>query len=121
MAQAKTEWRACLTTACKRRPPVSARPSLPLPGAPDAQRSASMERRRSASDRLEETTMWYRTVGCLVTLVLSLIVAPRTATAQKLMTLPRIGVRSAASPPPPSSPTIHAFRQGLRARGYVEG
>src|SRR5437870_13047650 len=80
-----------------------------------------MERRRSASDRLEETTMWYRTVGCLGTLILSLIVAPRTATAQKLMTLPRIGVLSPASPPPPSSPTIDTFRQGLRDLGYVEG
>src|SRR5215475_9245718 len=65
--------------------------------------------------------MWYRTVGCLVTLILSLLVAPRTATAQQSVTLPRIGVLSPASPPPPPSSTLDAFRQGLRDLGYVEG
>src|SRR5215831_14058179 len=80
-----------------------------------------MERRQLASDRLEETTMWYRTVGCLVTLILSLLVVPRTATAQQSVTLSRIGVLFPASPPPPPSSTIDAFRQGLRDLGYVEG
>ena len=36
------------TRACRRRPAASARASLPLPGAPEAWRSASMEKRRSA-------------------------------------------------------------------------
>src|SRR5262249_34629467 len=80
-----------------------------------------MESRRSASDRLEETTMWYRTVGGLVALILSLLVASRPVTAQQSVTLPRIGVLSPASPPPPPSSTMDAFRQGLRDLGYVEG
>src|SRR2546425_11857479 len=65
--------------------------------------------------------MWYRTVGCLVTLILSLLVAPHTATAQKSVTTPRIGVLSPASPPPAPTPFLDAFRQGLRDLGYVEG
>ena len=65
--------------------------------------------------------MWYKPVGCLVALILSLLVAPRTATAQQSVALPRIGVLSPASPPPPPSPTVDAFRQGLRDLGYVEG
>ena len=65
--------------------------------------------------------MGYTTVGCLVTLILSLLVAPCTATAQQSVTLPRIGVLSPGSPPPPPSPTLDAFRQSLRDLGYVEG
>src|SRR6266581_6697041 len=37
----KAESRLCLTKACRRRLPASARASLTLPAAPDAQRSAS--------------------------------------------------------------------------------
>jgi len=65
--------------------------------------------------------MWYKTVGGLVALILSLLVAPCPATAQQSVTLPRIGVLSPASPPPPPSSTMDAFRQGLRDLGYIEG
>src|SRR5439155_14372218 len=78
--------------ACRRRPPASARASLPLPGAPEAQRSASMERSRSALHRLEERTMWYSAVGVIVTLVLSLLAAPLTSQAQPAAHVPRLGL-----------------------------
>src|SRR6266581_3733594 len=77
------------TTACSRRPPAYA--ALRLPGAAEAQRSASMERRGSAYDRREERTMWYSAVGCLVTLTLSLLTTPLAAEAQPAAKVWRIG------------------------------
>ena len=35
--------------------------------------------------------MWYSTVGCIVTLSLSLLVVPFTPQAQWLTTIPRLG------------------------------
>src|SRR5262245_37399188 len=69
---------------------------------------------------IEETTMWYSAVGCLVTLTLNLLAAPLTVTAQRPTTIPRVGFIG------PSSATaaghfLDAFRQGLRDLGYVEG
>ena len=58
-------------------------------------------------------------LGCIVTLTLSLLVAPRTVTAQPRNTVPRIGILTPASEA--STPLWEAFRQGLRALGYVEG
>src|SRR2546428_532927 len=79
-----------------------------------------MERRRSAADRLEETTMRYRTVGCLVILTLSLLMAPLATQAQ-----PREKIQGFAvldpTPPERPSPCLLASQQGLRALGYVEG
>lgn len=65
--------------------------------------------------------MWCSAVWCIMMLTLSLLVAPRAAAAQKSVTIPRIGVLSPASPPPAPSPSLDAFRQGLRDLGYVEG
>ena len=64
--------------------------------------------------------MWCRTVGCLVTLILSLLTAPRTSQAQHATHVPRLGLLM------PGSATgyvsrLEAFRHGLRDLGYVEG
>src|SRR5712691_2161119 len=64
--------------------------------------------------------MWYSAVGFVVTLTLSLLVAPLTAEAQQATNVHRIGRLSAGSPTAPN-PNLEAFRQGLRELGYVEG
>src|SRR6266446_6196052 len=61
--------------------------------------------------------MWCSAVGCIVTLILSLLVAPLAAHAQPAGKMPRIGV---LAPGTPAGPWVDAFRQGLRALGYVE-
>ena len=61
--------------------------------------------------------MWCSAVGCIVTLVLSLLAAPLAATAQPVGKVWRLGVLG----PPPESPRWAPFRQGLRELGYVEG
>jgi ABC-type uncharacterized transport system substrate-binding protein len=63
--------------------------------------------------------MWCRTLGCIVTLTLSLLAAPLTVTAQPRSTVPRIGILTPATDA--SSPLWEAFRHGLRDLGYVEG
>jgi putative ABC transport system substrate-binding protein len=63
--------------------------------------------------------MWYRAVGCLVTLTLSLLAAPLAAEAQPPGKVTRIGCLSVTLVP--GSPQVEAFRQGLRELGYVEG
>ena len=63
--------------------------------------------------------MWYSAVGCIVTLTLSLLAAPHTATAQPQSTVPRIGILATAAEA--SNPLWEAFRHGLRDLGYVEG
>ncbi len=63
--------------------------------------------------------MWCSAVGCIVTLTLSLLAAPRTVTAQPRSTVPRIGILPPAAEA--STPLWEAFRQGLRDLGYVEG
>ena len=67
--------------------------------------------------------MWYSAVGFVVTLTLSLLVAPLTAAAQQPTKVYRIGRLSSGSSPLPHelNPNLEAFRQGLRALGYVEG
>jgi putative ABC transport system substrate-binding protein len=59
----------------------------------------------------------------MLLLPLSLLVAPRVAEAQQPTKVYRIGWLSADFPPPSSTSEIleAAFRQGLRALGYVEG
>jgi putative ABC transport system substrate-binding protein len=65
-----------------------------------------------------------RTIGLLVTLALALLVIPLMTDAQQPTKVYRIG-RLASGSPPEGSPfvqrTAEAFRQGLRALGYVEG
>jgi putative tryptophan/tyrosine transport system substrate-binding protein len=65
--------------------------------------------------------MWYRAVGCLVTLTLSLLVAPLVTAAQPVGKVYRIGWLSPGFPHPDRDPPVDAFRQGLRDLGYVEG
>jgi putative tryptophan/tyrosine transport system substrate-binding protein len=74
--------------------------------------------RRLAYDQREEMIMWWRTVGCIVMLTLSLLAAPLAATAQQMAPIPRIGILQTVSPPPANQ---EAFRHGLRDLGYVVG
>src|SRR2546428_9589552 len=66
--------------------------------------------------------MWRSTVGCIVTLVLSLLAAPHVADAQQRGKVPRVGwlvgraIAEAAAPG-----DSEAFLHGLRELGYVEG
>ena len=61
--------------------------------------------------------MWSSAIGCIVTLMLSLLVAPLAAEAQPGGKMPRLGVLTPGIPP---QPWVEAFRQGLRTLGYVE-
>jgi putative tryptophan/tyrosine transport system substrate-binding protein len=63
-------------------------------------------------------TMWYRTVGCIMILTLSLLAAPLAADAQPAGKVYRIGFLRAGHPP---TAWVEAFQQGLRERGYVNG
>src|SRR6266571_4139585 len=100
------------------QPPLCCAP-LRLPAAAEGWRSASTERRRVASDRLEETTMWYSAVGCIVTLILSLLVAPLAAEAQPPTHVHRIGVLTGITRE--RDRNVKAFLEGMRTLGYVEG
>src|SRR5438132_3119203 len=62
--------------------------------------------------------MWYSAVGSIVTLVLSLLIAPLTAAAQPPGKVDRIGFLSAD---PPLASRWDALLDGLRERGYSEG
>jgi putative ABC transport system substrate-binding protein len=62
--------------------------------------------------------MPHTTVGLLVTLILSLFMAPLTAKAQTPAPIPRIGIIGGE---PEDSPAWEALRDGLRDLGYVEG
>jgi hypothetical protein len=66
--------------------------------------------------------MWLRTVGYIVTLILSVLALPLAAEAQQLTKVPRIGVLS-VSPSAVEASLYHleAFRQGLRDLGYKGG
>jgi putative tryptophan/tyrosine transport system substrate-binding protein len=64
--------------------------------------------------------MWYSAVGFVVTLILSLLVAPRTAEAQQPTKVYRLA-RLAPGSPTELNLNLEAFRQGLRDLGYVEG
>jgi putative tryptophan/tyrosine transport system substrate-binding protein len=65
--------------------------------------------------------MWYRTVGCIVTLILSLLVVPRATEAQPPTKVYRVGRLIAAFSPAQPSPILAAFEQTLHDLGYVEG
>jgi putative ABC transport system substrate-binding protein len=66
--------------------------------------------------------MWYSAVGCIVTITLSLLTAPRAAHAQQPMKVARIGyLVTGGLDSPETRILLDAFRQGLRERGYVEG
>jgi putative ABC transport system substrate-binding protein len=63
--------------------------------------------------------MWCSTVGVMVTL--SILAAPLVTHAQPATKVYQIGRLSSGSPRPESTAYEEAFRQGLRALGYVEG
>ena len=63
--------------------------------------------------------MWHSTVGCIVTLALSLLVMAPLAAAQPAGKVHRIGLLRAGPAGP--DPMSEAFRQGLHDLGYVEG
>jgi len=63
----------------------------------------------------EETTMWYSTVGCIVTLTLSLLAAPLAAVAQQPNRMRSIGVVGNWDTAPV------AFLEELQRRGWREG
>src|SRR5712691_3840191 len=65
-------------------------------------------------------TMWGSTLGGIVTLILSLLTAPLTSTAQQAAKVPRLGLLIPGSSSA-FAPRIEAFRYGLRDLGYVEG
>ena len=60
--------------------------------------------------------MWSSVIGCLVTLMLSLLAVPLAAEVPPAGKVPRIGVMGLSFWPPSD-----AFRAGLRELGYVEG
>jgi putative tryptophan/tyrosine transport system substrate-binding protein len=64
--------------------------------------------------------MWCRGVGLIMTLILSLLAAPLVTVAQPAGKVHRIGWLSPGLPRPDRDPPVDAFRQGLRALGYVE-
>jgi ABC-type uncharacterized transport system substrate-binding protein len=65
--------------------------------------------------------MWCSTIGVMVTLTLSILVAPLAAEGQQATKVYRIGWLSPGFPRPDHDPPVDAFRQGLREFGYVEG
>ena len=65
--------------------------------------------------------MWCSTLGCIVTLTLSLLVAPLAATAQPVAHVHQIGFLHSGSLTPERLPYLDALQQGLRDRGFVEG
>ena len=64
--------------------------------------------------------MWRSTVGCIVSLALSLLVMALAATAQPAGQVHRIGLLDFGNPLF-SREKVEAFQQGLRDLGYVEG
>jgi putative ABC transport system substrate-binding protein len=64
--------------------------------------------------------MWCSALGCIVTFILSLLLALLAAEAQPSPTVPRIGVLAAFSLTAEAR-NRDAFRHGLHALGYVEG
>ena len=65
--------------------------------------------------------MWCRTVGVIVPLTLSILMALLVADAQPVGKMYRIGLLYSNPAGPGANPSLEAFRQGLRDLGYVEG
>ena len=75
--------------------------------------------RRHARGQRQEATTWRRTVGCIVTLALALLLMPLASDAQLPRPIPRIAFLTLS--PGPLAVRSEAFEQGLRELGYVEG
>jgi putative ABC transport system substrate-binding protein len=65
--------------------------------------------------------MWYSTVGCIVTITLSLLTAPLIVQAQQAGKVYRVGLLTNKAADPVEARWWHAFRLGLRERGWIEG
>ena len=78
---------------------------------------------RPARDRRAATTIWCHTIGCLITLVFGILVAPRASEAQPRGHIPVVGMLRPGDPAADADPksSFSAFRRGLRELGYVEG
>ena len=78
--------------------------------------------RRHAGGQRGATTMWLRTVGCIVTLALGMLVVPLATEAQPRMKIPQVGfLHNSRQADEPRFRRLEEFRQGLRDLGYVEG
>ena len=60
--------------------------------------------------------MWSQAVGCIITCILSMLVAPLAAETQPRVKVPRIGYIGDTP-----GPHVEALRQGLHDLGYLEG
>src|SRR5215475_1228833 len=69
---------------------------------------------------LEDSLMRLKPIRLVVTLALVILTASLAAAQQQTQPIPRIGVLTAGSLASDAA-WIEAFRQGLRALGYVEG
>src|SRR5215510_6292860 len=66
--------------------------------------------------------MWYSAIGCLVTLILSLLAAPLAAEAPPVAKVYRLGILlGTTAAMTAGSINLEVFRQGLRELGWVEG
>ena len=65
--------------------------------------------------------MRFHTVGCVMTLALSLLTAPLALNAQPPATMSRIGVLHGGALTPERAHRQQAFQQGLHDLGWVEG
>ena len=65
--------------------------------------------------------MGYSTVGCIVTITLSLLTAPLVVQAQQAGKVYRVGILTNNAADPVEARWRHAFRLGLRERGWIEG
>jgi putative tryptophan/tyrosine transport system substrate-binding protein len=65
--------------------------------------------------------MWCSAIGCIVTLILSLLTVPPAADAQQPAKVPRVGWLSDGIRAGARSHLYEAFLHGLRDLGYVEG
>src|SRR5216683_1610482 len=63
--------------------------------------------------------MWFRGIGLIMTLILSLLAVPLATDAQQPAKVARIGYLAMTGGA--GSPRAEALRQGLRDLGYVEG
>jgi putative ABC transport system substrate-binding protein len=64
--------------------------------------------------------MWYSAIRCLVTLALTILLAPLASDGQAAANVPRIGFLLNANPDT-AALVLEPFRQGLRERHYIEG
>src|SRR5262245_56496542 len=69
----------------------------------------------------EDSTMRRSASGLIVTLALTILVAPLAVEAQPPSKVPRIGFLSGSALTPELARGLEAFRQALREHGWVEG